>query len=178
MKAKTMGRRLLLQVVLKLMFSVAILGALWVLFAAAFQRPESPRLSPLWQSLKDLPAGQMKFVQWQQHRVLILHRTPQMLADLKKTHQLLKRPDSVGERTGLYSVLFAIGELNCPVSYRVADGTAFLGRSWPGGFVDLCDGSRYDVAGRVFKEQAADDDLRLPAYRFEKGGLWLEGVAQ
>ncbi len=159
-------RRLRFRVLLKLMAGGGLLMLLWVLFSAAFQRPDVPRMTTLWVDLHELAVGEAMFVQWQQHRVLILHRTAEMRAVLER------------ERTGDYSVLFAIGALNCPLRYQAADGSFFLGQLWLGGFIDLCDGSRYDVAGRVLPNQAAGEDVRVPVYRLENAGLLLGAEAQ
>jgi len=153
-------KRLLLRLLLKVMAGVGVLMLLWVLFAAAFQSPDLPRLPSLWVDLHELSEGEVMFVQWRQHRLLVLHRTAKMRAALG--HHLER------ERTGAYSVLFAVGELNCPLKYQAEDDE----------FIDLCDGSRYDVAGRVLPNQAAGEDLRVPVYRLEKGGLLLGASAQ
>jgi len=158
--SKTRTKRLLLRLLLKMMAGVAVLMLVWVLFSAAFQRPNLPRLPSLWVDLHELAEGEVMFVQWQQHRLLILHRSAKIRAALKRK--------SERERAGAYSVLFAVGELNCPLKYQ-AEGDEFI---------DLCDGSRYDVAGRVLPNQAAGEDLRVPVYRLENGGLLLGASAQ
>jgi len=168
--SKTQAKRLLLRLLLKLMAGSALLMLLWVLFAAAFQRPDLPRMATLWVDLREVSVGEVVFVQWRQHRVLILRRTAEMQSVLERGAER--------ERAGDYSVLLAVGALNCPLRYQAADGRFFLGQPWLGGFVDLCDGSRYDVAGRVFKDQAAGEDVHVPAYRLDNGGLLLGAKAQ
>jgi ubiquinol-cytochrome c reductase iron-sulfur subunit len=37
---------------------------------------------------------------------------------------------------------------------------------WPGGYLCPCHGSRYDLAGRVFKDVPAPYNLPVPPYRF------------
>ncbi len=40
-----------------------------------------------------------------------------------------------------------------------------LGADWPGGFFCPCHGSKFDLAGRVFKDVPAPTNLTVPPYR-------------
>ena len=51
---------------------------------------------------------------------------------------------------------------------RPADG-------WGGGFFCPCHGSRFDLAGRVYKGVPAPMNLRVPPYRFVRDDLILIG---
>jgi ubiquinol-cytochrome c reductase iron-sulfur subunit len=41
-----------------------------------------------------------------------------------------------------------------------------LGDDWPGGFFCPCHGSKFDLAGRVFKDVPAPTNLEVPKYQF------------
>jgi ubiquinol-cytochrome c reductase iron-sulfur subunit len=44
-----------------------------------------------------------------------------------------------------------------------------LPADWPGGWLCPCHGSTFDLAGRVFKNKPAPDNLRVPPYIFAAG---------
>ena len=57
--------------------------------------------------------------------------------------------------------------LGCVPAQHVEPGTVSgLGESWPGGFFCHCHGSKFDLAGRVFKNVPAPTNLVPPPYCF------------
>ena len=54
---------------------------------------------------------------------------------------------------------------------RFQPGDAELGADWPGGFYCPCHGSKFDLAGRVFKDVPAPLNLQVPPYRFVNEGV-------
>ena len=50
-----------------------------------------------------------------------------------------------------------------------------MGVAWPGGFVDSCDASRYDLAGRVFREQSAKKNIVVPEWQLVDGNIVVGG---
>jgi ubiquinol-cytochrome c reductase iron-sulfur subunit len=56
--------------------------------------------------------------------------------------------------------------LGCSPTYRPELSPADLGADWKGGFFCPCHGSRYDLAGRVFKNMPAPKNLEVPPYHF------------
>jgi ubiquinol-cytochrome c reductase iron-sulfur subunit len=65
--------------------------------------------------------------------------------------------------------------LGCAPAPRFEVGAADLGPDWPGGFLCPCHGSRYDLAGRVFKAMPAPTNLTVPPYRYINDGTILIG---
>jgi ubiquinol-cytochrome c reductase iron-sulfur subunit len=53
-----------------------------------------------------------------------------------------------------------------------------LGAEWLGGYFCPCHGSRYDLAGRVYKGQPAPLNLPVPAYSYESNDVIVIGVDQ
>jgi ubiquinol-cytochrome c reductase iron-sulfur subunit len=47
--------------------------------------------------------------------------------------------------------------------------------NWHGGFFCPCHGSKFDLAGRVYKGVPAPTNLRVPPYRFVRDDLILIG---
>jgi ubiquinol-cytochrome c reductase iron-sulfur subunit len=57
--------------------------------------------------------------------------------------------------------------LGCSPLEKFAVGPASdMGNDWPGGFFCPCHGSKFDMAGRVYKNVPAPTNLPVPPYRF------------
>ena len=67
-------------------------------------------------------------------------------------------------------VLVAVGictHLGCSPSSKFQSGPqASLPDDWPGGFLCPCHGSTFDLAGRVFKNKPAPDNLEIPPHMY------------
>ena len=66
--------------------------------------------------------------------------------------------------------------LGCIPTFRPVPGAADLGANWPGGFFCPCHGSKFDLAGRVFKNVPAPTNLEVPAHHFAGANRLLIGV--
>ena len=83
-----------------------------------------------------------------------------------------------GNRT---EILIAVGictHLGCSPTHRPDIGPADLGTDWLGGFFCPCHGSRYDLAGRVYKSQPAPLNLPVPPHSYESADVIILGVDQ
>lgn len=134
--------------------------------------------------------GTLITVNWRGRPVWVLHRTPQMLATLGKHNALLLDPDSQADQQPKYArnatrsvrPAFLVVEavcthLGCIPVFRPEPGAADLGADWPGGFYCPCHGSKYDLAGRVFRNVPAPVNLAVPphAYHGERLVIGEEG---
>ncbi|WP_159991353.1 ubiquinol-cytochrome c reductase iron-sulfur subunit [Pelistega ratti] len=149
--------------------------------------------APVSVNLSAIPAGTMVTAEWQGKPVWILHRTPEMIAGLSKIDQFLADPNS--DRPG-YTPEYAknthrsrkeqwfvcVGictHLGCSPSPRFAMGGAEgMPANWEGGFLCPCHGSQFDLAGRVFKNQPAPDNLLVPPYYFVDDNTIMVGLEQ
>ena len=135
--------------------------------------------APVEVEIDKLAAGDMMIVEWRGKPVWILHRTPEMLAALKKAEPFLADPASEERQQPDYAtneyrsrkpeLLVAIGictHLGCSPSKAFDAGDAALGADWPGGFHCPCHGSTFDFAGRVFKNKPAPTNLEIPPHRY------------
>jgi ubiquinol-cytochrome c reductase iron-sulfur subunit len=148
-------------------------------FVSTFQPSDKARAAgaPVEADIASLAPGQMMVTEWRGKPVWILHRTPEMLASLKKTEGLVADPNS--ERTAFPTPEYAKNEhrsrdpkflvavgicshLGCSPSNRFEPGS--LAADWAGGFICPCHGSTFDLAGRVFKNKPAPDNLEVPPY--------------
>jgi ubiquinol-cytochrome c reductase iron-sulfur subunit len=135
--------------------------------------------APVEVDIDKLAPGNMMIVEWRGKPVWILHRTPEMLAALKKAEPNLvdpgsERPQQPDYATNEYrsrkpELLVAVGictHLGCSPSQAFTAGDPALGADWPGGFLCPCHGSTFDFAGRVFKNKPAPTNLEIPPYTF------------
>ena len=71
-------------------------------------------------------------------------------------------------------VAIALGtDLGCSLNFVPASESNFQGERWTGGFVDTCRKARYDLSGRVFKDQYATRNLVIPVYSIDGDELVL-----
>lgn len=128
-----------------------------------------------------IPAGGITTVAWRGQPVLVVNRTQAMLDTLQKP-ELIKRlrdPESLDSKQPHYSknfyralrenILVVTGlctHLGCVPIYKPEPGS--LEEDWLGGFFCPCHGSKYDLAGRVYKSVPAPLNLPVPSYFFLK----------
>lgn len=127
--------------------------------------------------------GEKVTVEWRGKPVWIVRRTPEQLALLKKSEGQLADPDSKrkpDELTPVYArnegrsikpeVFVTVGictHLGCSPSDKFQTGAQpSLPDDWNGGFLCPCHGSTFDMAGRVFKNKPAPDNLEVPPHMF------------
>ena len=151
--------------------AVGGLGALCALtpFVSSW-KPSEKALAlgmPIQVYLTDLALGQHKIVEWRGKPIWIVRRTPQMLSSLMSDEAQLSDPFSRVDQQPPY----AQNEFrSIKPEYLVLVGLCtHLGCSplcKPDGFYCPCHGSRFDMAGRVFKGMPAPINLEVPPYRF------------
>ncbi|HUF22260.1 MAG TPA: ubiquinol-cytochrome c reductase iron-sulfur subunit [Burkholderiales bacterium] len=136
--------------------------------------------APVEVDLTKLEPGMMMTVEWRGKPVWIVHRTPAMLELLEKSEQDLADPRSRipmqpeyarnQQRSIKPKFLVLVGictHLGCSPSQRLEAGTASgLGEDWPGGFFCPCHGSRFDLAGRVYRGAPAPANLEVPPHTY------------
>ena len=129
-----------------------------------------------------LQPGEKMTVEWRGKPVWILRRTSEMLESLKKTDSQVADPNS--ERTQYPTPEYAKNEyrsikpeflvavgicshLGCSPSDKLQPGAQpSLPDDWQGGFLCPCHGSTFDLAGRVFKNKPAPDNLEIPPHMY------------
>ena len=133
--------------------------------------------------ISTLKPGEKLTVEWRGKPVWIVRRTPEQLATLKKLDGALADPKSErkpSELTPEYArnegrsikpeFLVAVGictHLGCSPSDKFQLGAQpSLPDDWAGGFLCPCHGSTFDMAGRVFKNKPAPDNLEVPPHMY------------
>ena len=173
--------------------AVGTLGAVAtsVPFVASMSPSERARAfgAPVEVDIGALKPGELRTAEWRGKPVWVLRRTADMLAALGSHDDLLSDPRSTRRgqqpdyaRNDLRSVkpdiavLVAIcTHLGCVPTFKPEPGAADIGASWPGGFYCPCHGSKFDLAGRVFKNVPAPSNLEVPPHRYTGDSTLLIG---
>ena len=130
-----------------------------------------------------LKPGEKLTVEWRGKPVWIIKRTPEQLAELPKLDGQLADPKSErkpSELTPEYArnearsikpeIFVGVGicsHLGCSPSDKFQTGAQpSLPDDWKGGFLCPCHGSTFDMAGRVFKNKPAPDNLEVPPHMY------------
>ena len=133
--------------------------------------------------ISGLQPGQKLTVEWRGKPVWIVRRTPEQLATLAKTEsevadpKSLRNPDTLtpayarnAQRSIKPEVFVAVGicsHLGCSPTDKFQVGPQpSLPDDWEGGFLCPCHGSTFDIAGRVFKNKPAPDNLEVPPHMY------------
>lgn len=150
-------------------------------FVASMAPSERARAggAPVEADLAKLGLGELATVEWRGKPVWVLMRTPEMIAGLGRDKALLLDPESARPQQPAYCrnelrsirpeywVAVALcTHLGCVPTFRKEVAPADLGPDWPGGFYCPCHGSRFDLAGRVFKNVPAPLNLEIPRHKF------------
>ncbi len=135
--------------------------------------------APVEIDISTIEPGAMVTVPWRGKPVWVVRRTPQMLNQVDDAKKFLLDPSSKGSLQPDYAknetraerpeFLVALGvctHLGCTPQARFIAGDPEISKDWPGGFYCQCHGSKYDLAGRVFKGMPAPANLTVPPYQF------------
>lgn len=145
--------------------------------------------APVEVNVSKIEEGQLVRVIWRGKPVWLIRRSEETIANLPKNDANLTDPNSaVGTQQPEYAqnaqrsrkpeLLVLIGictHLGCSPSYVPEIGDASMGADWNGGFYCPCHGSRFDLAGRVFKNVPAPTNLVVPDYYFKTDDIVLVG---
>jgi ubiquinol-cytochrome c reductase iron-sulfur subunit len=153
-------------------------------FAASMLPSERAKAlgAPVEAEIGQLASGEMMRVEWRGQPVWILRRTQEMLDAVKKAGVKVADPNSErkkGELTPEYArnefrsikpeYLVVVGictHLGCSPQDKLKAGPEPFDGQWSGGFYCPCHGSLFDLAGRVYKNKPAPDNLRVPPYMY------------
>ncbi|QEI04909.1 ubiquinol-cytochrome c reductase iron-sulfur subunit [Pigmentiphaga aceris] len=164
-------------------------------FVSTFAPSERAKAAgaPVEADIAGMAVGEIRTVEWRGNPVWILRRSPEQIESLKATESEVADPKSLrspGEITPEYAsnqwrsrkpeYLVAVGicpHLGCSPTARMAPGAQTgLPADWHGGFLCPCHGSTFDVAGRVYKNKPAPDNLTIPPHQYLSETKILVGV--
>ena len=169
-------------------------AAVAVPFASTFQPSERAKAAgaAVEVDLADIKPGEKKTVEWRGKPVWVVRRTAEQLAALTGLSGELADPDSKrkpSELTPEYArnegrsikpeFFVAVGictHLGCSPSDKFQLGAQpSLPDNWKGGFFCPCHGSTFDMAGSVFKNKPAPDNLEIPPHMYLSDSKLLIG---
>jgi ubiquinol-cytochrome c reductase iron-sulfur subunit len=159
-------------------------GFVAVPFVSSFQPSERAKAAgaPVEVDISALQPGQKMTVEWRGKPVWVLRRTPEQVASLKKVDASVADPNS--ERAAYPTPSYAKNEarsikpeylvvvgicthLGCSPTDKLQPGPQpSLPDDWQGGFLCPCHGSTFDLAGRVYKNKPAPDNLEVPPHMY------------
>ena len=159
-------------------------AAVAVPFVSTFAPSERARAAgaPVQVDIGGIKPGEKLTVEWRGKPVWIVRRTPEQVAKLKSLDVQLADPKS--SRKAYPTPAYAMNEwrsikpeyfigvgicshLGCSPSDKFTPGAQpSLPDDWAGGFLCPCHGSTFDLAGRVYKNKPAPDNLEVPPHMY------------
>jgi ubiquinol-cytochrome c reductase iron-sulfur subunit len=148
--------------------------------------------APVEVDISKLDEGVLLTVEWRGKPVWIVKRTPEMMASIAKSNDFVSDPNSEVVMQPAYaqnleraqasrpeiSVMVGIcTHLGCSPLEKFAVGPASdMGDDWLGGYFCPCHGSKFDMAGRVYKNVPAPTNLEIPPFKYLSESQILVGV--
>lgn len=187
------GRRRFLTGATTVVGAVGVVGAA-VPFVGSWNPSAKARAAgaPVRVNISNLEPGARMTVEWRGRPIYIVRRTPEVLDNLTtdRLSRQLRDPESADSTQPAYvdpvtrsirpEILVMIGlctHLGCAPLYRPEVGAQDLGgEDWLGGFFCPCHGSKFDLAGRVFRGVPAPTNLEIPPYTFESDSVLVVGL--
>ena len=149
-------------------------------FVASMWPSERARAAgaPVEADISRLQPGELGVYEWRGKPVWVLRRTKEMLESLKNVADKIEDPNSEvqlqpdyakNETRSIkpeYAVLIGIcSHLGCSPTAK-PEPKGDMGPDWLGGFYCPCHGSKFDLAGRVFKGAPAPVNLEVPPHAY------------
>ena len=135
--------------------------------------------APVEADISQLEPGAILRLKWRGKPVWVVSRTPEMLEALPTLDAQLVDPGSLVPQQPEYCtnatraikeeffvVIGICTHLGCSPTFRPEFAPDDLGGQWRGGFFCPCHGSRFDLAGRVFKGVPAPTNLVIPVHTY------------
>lgn len=135
--------------------------------------------APVEADISTLAPGELQVVEWRGKPVWIMRRTKEMLEAVRKSDDKVTDPKSEVAAQPEYAknenrsikpeflVLVGIcSHLGCSPQSKTAEAKGEMGADWAGGFLCPCHGSKFDLAGRVYKGAPAPINLEVPPHAY------------
>lgn len=188
MGIKDISRRQFLKVIVSSLSVVGALFAFWP-FVRSMQpgKRAQSAASPVTVDISKLKPNEKMTVTWQGMPIYIIRRTAQQVKELAREQGLLRDPTSQyskqpessdnkyrSSREDVFIVVAICTHLGCSPTYKPE--RASVDQNWSGGFFCACHGSKFDLAGRVFKKVPAPTNLMVPPYYFPDNNTVVIGA--
>ena len=144
--------------------------------------------APVEADIATLQPGELRVFEWRGKPVWVFRRSKEMIESLKAAVPYLTDPGSTHSEQPKYAknefrsekpeIMVLEGvctHLGCSPQMKPAEAKGEMGADWVGGFYCPCHGSKFDLAGRVFRGAPAPTNLKVPPYTFVSDGALLIG---
>lgn len=159
-------------------------------FFASMKPSARARLAgaPVEVDVSKLEEGAQVTLSWRGRPVQVVRRSQETLERLDEVRDRLRDPDSSESDQPPYAtnpyrslkpeylvLVLVCTHLGCSPQFRPDPGDSALGPNWPGGYLCACHGSRFDMAGRVFRNVPAPLNMEVPPHRFADDNTLIVG---
>jgi len=165
----------------------AVAGSAFVLSMLPSERAKAAG-APVEADVSKIEPGAMITIEWRSKPVWVVNRTKEMLDLLDKHNDRLsdpmlavatQQPDYCNNpgrsvKSNLMVIVGICTHLGCSPSPKL-QAAGDMGVDWPGGFFCPCHGSKFDLAGRVFKGSPAPINLVVPPHKYISDSILLVG---
>ena len=190
MAVKSKSRRQFLKFILASLSTVGALFAFWP-FIRSMQPGKKAHSSaePIMVDIGQLLPNNKIAVTWQGMPIYIIRRTEKQIKALKYNDPFLRDPKSEYSKQPtdmdddfrslkkeIFVVVAICTHLGCSPTFK--PDRASVDANWSGGFFCACHGSKFDLAGRVYKKVPAPTNLVVPPYYFKDKHTLVIGAEQ
>ena len=170
--------------------AVGVAGIAWPFIKSLFPSVVTKASgAPVKVDVSKLEIGEQHTVIWRNKPIWIIKRSNAMLSSLPSINSQLRDPFSKvlqqpkyaqninrSIRPDILVLVAACTHLGCAPTYRPDKDSLKAG--WPGGFFCSCHGSKFDLAGRVYKGVPAPTNLEVPPYHFASKNMLVIGESE
>jgi ubiquinol-cytochrome c reductase iron-sulfur subunit len=145
--------------------------------------------APVEADISQIAPGEMQLFEWRGKPVWVVRRTPEMLKTLPTLDNAVADPNSKKDQQPSYcrnehrsikpEYLVVVGictHLGCSPIAKFKPEPEPFESNWEGGFYCPCHGSLFDLAGRVYRNKPAPDNLTIPPHKYLSDTKVLIGV--
>ena len=135
--------------------------------------------APIEVDISKLTPGELGVFEWRGKPVWVLKRTKEMLDGIRQVDGKVSDPKSDVPQQPEYAkneyrslkpdLMVLVGvctHLGCSPKEKGIEARDEMGADWKGGFYCPCHGSKFDLAGRVYKGSPAPINLEVPPYQY------------
>jgi ubiquinol-cytochrome c reductase iron-sulfur subunit len=141
--------------------------------------------APVEIDISKLSEGELGIFEWRGKPVWVMKRTKEMLDAIKQADGKVSDPKSQvksqqpeyaanefrSKKPDLMVLVGVCTHLGCSPKPKSPEEKAEMGADWNGGFYCPCHGSKFDLAGRVYKGSPAPTNLEVPPYTLSDSTL-------
>ena len=124
--------------------------------------------------LSKLQPGAMAIVEWRRTPIFVVHQTQEAIDNLPKLNEKVTNQanEVLPSNEKKFTVLKGVcTHLSCAPKYHPEIEPKAWDQEWFGGFFCPCHGSKFDLAGRVYKGVPAPINLEIPPHKFSGNTL-------